>query len=161
MSAADGLLIGVGQERRGDDVVGLLVARRLRSDPGVRGVRVLEHAGDGLDLVFAFDGADRVVIVDAVRSGRRPGGGIFRFDAATGSLPAAMRPGTSTHAFGLAGAVEMARTLGRLPSRLVIYGIEGVSFAMGSPPSPAVVAAVDAVAERALRDLGPGRPGDA
>ena len=38
---------------------------------------------------------------------------------------------TSTHHLGLAEAVELARTLGRLPQRLVVYGVEGASFEIG------------------------------
>jgi hydrogenase maturation protease len=52
----------------------------------------------------------------------------------------------STHRFGLADALELARALGRLPPRVVVYGIEGSRFAPGRPMSPAVAAAVERLA---------------
>ena len=56
--------------------------------------------------------------------------------------------GGSTHHFGLAEAVELARALDRLPPRLWIYGIEGKQFEQGSVPSPEVTQAIEKVAER-------------
>ena len=57
---------------------------------------------------------------------------------------------SSTHALGLAEAVELARSLGRLPQRVVVYGIEGESFAFGKGLSAAVAAAADRVTEEVL-----------
>jgi len=50
--------------------------------------------------------------------------------------------------------VELARALGRLPPRLIIYGIEGKSFEAGAGLSPEVQAAVEGVVERVLREVG-------
>ena len=58
-------------------------------------------------------GADEVVVVDAVRSGAPPGTRA-PLRRAGEPLPPALR-GASTHAFGLAEAIELARALGRLP----------------------------------------------
>jgi hypothetical protein len=56
--------------------------------------------------------------------------------------------GISTHGFGPAAAVELARALGLLPRRSVVYAIEGTSFEAGAPLSPPVAAAVAEVARR-------------
>ena len=53
---------------------------------------------------------------------------------------------SSTHAFGVADAVELARALGRLPGRLDVYAIEGASFTAGDSLSPEVERAVDDLA---------------
>lgn len=42
----------------------------------------------------------------------------------------------STHTVSVAEAVEMARVMGRLPDRLLIYGIEGADFGSGDGLSP-------------------------
>ena len=44
-------------------------------------------------------------------------------------------------------AEELARAIGRLPGRTVVYGIEGGSFAVGAPLTPAVAAAAVTVAD--------------
>ena len=60
-------------------------------------------------------------------------------------MPARLPRPASTHLIGLADALELARALGRLPPRVVVYGIEGHRFGVGDPVSPAVAAAVDRV----------------
>ena len=114
-------VIGLGNEWRGDDGIGPEVARRL-------GGRVL--GGEPIGLVEAFDGADEVVLVDAVRSGAPPGT-VHVFEAGSEPLPATLFGASSTHALGLAEAVELARSLGRLPRRVLVYGIEGAAFSFG------------------------------
>ena len=64
-------------------------------------------------------------------------------------LPATFA-GRSTHAFTVAQAIELARSLGRLPARLVVVGIEGRSFEAGAALGPAVAAAIEPAAERVL-----------
>jgi hypothetical protein len=49
---------------------------------------------------------------------------------------------SSTHAFGLAETIRLARMLDRLPKKLTVYGIEGAHFVAGAPPSPAVLEGV-------------------
>jgi hydrogenase maturation protease len=146
------LFIGIGNPLRGDDAAGLLAARALRArEPD--GVEVLELEGEPVDLIEAWAGAEAVVVADAVASGGEPGE-VRRIDAVAGPLPAALA-GASTHAMGLTEAVELARALDRLPSRLLVYGIEAASFETGADPTPTVRAAAERVAESAATDLTP------
>jgi hydrogenase maturation protease len=141
-------VVGVGNPWRGDDAAGLVAARTLRKLlPD--GVEVLEREGEPASLIDAWEGADAVWVVDAVRSGAAPGT-VHRLDATERPLPAELF-GASTHHLGLADGVELARVLGRLPRRLVVFGIEGASFAAGEAPTPAVSAAAGRAA-RAIRD---------
>ena len=141
------LVVGLGNTWRSDDGAGPAVARALGDDP-----RVLVHEGEPIGLLDAWEGADEVMVVDAVASGAPPGT-VHRLDAAAAPLPAAVARG-STHAFGLAETIELARTLGRLPERLTVYGIEGGCFDAGDDLSPPVRAAVDAVREELRGWLG-------
>jgi hydrogenase maturation protease len=54
---------------------------------------------------------------------------------------------TSTHSVGVAETVELARSLGRLPTRLLIYGIEGAKVGLGEGLSREVERAVDLLVE--------------
>ena len=105
---------------------------------------MLEHEGEPTSLIDAWEGAQAVWLVDAVSSGAAPGT-IHRLDASDRELPREVFR-TSTHHVGLAEAVELARALGRLPSRTVVYGIEGASFDVGDELSSVVAAVVDRVA---------------
>ena len=84
-------------------------------------------------------------MADAVSSGAEPGF-VHRFDAGAAPLPAGLA-GPSTHALGLPEAVELARALGRLPERLLVFGIEGARFEAGSRALPQVERAAGEVAE--------------
>lgn len=144
------IVIGVGNAYRGDDAVGLAVAERARGAVP-RDVVVLECEQEPTRLVDAWDGADVACVVDACAGGDAPGT-VHRFEAGDGPLPARVFR-SSTHAFGVGDAVELSRALGRLPGRLVVYGVDGSDFAAGAALSGPVEKAVDGVVEAILRDL--------
>jgi hydrogenase maturation protease len=58
-----------------------------------------------------------------------------------------------THAFSVAEVVEMARTLGHLPQRLIVYGIEGKDFESGLGLSPDIETAAEEAAFRVKAEL--------
>lgn len=144
------VVIGVGNEYRRDDGVGLAVAAKLRGrvPPGV------EVVGCELEpsrLLDAWQGARGALVVDAVRSGAEPGT-LHRFDAGEGPVPASVFR-SSTHAFGVGEAVELSRALGTLPGRIVLYGIEGWEFVAGEGLTAPVEAAVEPAARAVLDEL--------
>jgi len=131
-------LIGIGNPDRGDDAAGWEVAGRVTSWD------VSRLTAGSLSLIDLWDADDEVVIVDAMKSGASRGT-VVRIDAITDRLPQGQF--SSTHAFGPAAVVELARTMDRLPRSLVVYGIEAGHVDHGAPMSPEVIAAVSAVAE--------------
>jgi hydrogenase maturation protease len=144
------LVVGIGNPDRGDDGVGPAIARQLRVRVS-SGARVLERSGDPLALIDDWNGIPSVIVVDAVAPIGEPGR-IHRFDLTDGPVAIAFAP-RSTHAFGVAETVELARSLGRLPGDLVVYLVEGERFTTGAPLSPAVAKAVDEVAELIIAEL--------
>ena len=145
------LFLGVGNLHRADDGAGPLLAQRLSEDQLLikRGVDILPHSGEGVSLMHLWEGIDRVVIVDAMKSGLRCGT-VRRFDAAHEPLHHGVFR-YSSHLFGLAEAVEMARALGTLPPSMIIYGIEGREFTFGEAMSPSVLRSLAKV-EKSVRD---------
>lgn len=135
------IIIGIGNEFRGDDAAGLVVARRLKGvcpDADVR-----EQSGEGGLLMASWEGYDTVVLVDAVEAGLAEGQ-IVGFEASREPVPTKFFH-YSTHDFSLAEAVEMARALGTLPPTVWVYGIQGGSFELGQPITAAVAAAIDQI----------------
>jgi hydrogenase maturation protease len=129
------LIIGLGNPDRGDDAVGILVARRLRE----RGLNAIEHTGATLNLLDIWAATDHAIVIDAVVSGGAPGS-VHVCDPWRESLNSTTFR-ASTHEFSLADTIELARALDRLPSWMRIYGIEAMQFDAGSQPSPAVQSA--------------------
>jgi len=144
------LLIGVGNEYRSDDGVGLVVVRALQAR-GLPDTSCIESNGDGVALMEAWTTASRVILIDAVSSGAEPGR-IHHFDALAQPIPASFSF-PSTHAFGVAEALQLARTLHRLPSSLLVYGIEGKNFFAGVSLSSKVENAVREVVEQIVKEV--------
>lgn len=133
------VVIGVGQEFRGDDGIGPEVVRRLATDRADGAdVAALELDGEPSRLVDAWEGAAVAVVVDAL-AGVEPGS-VHRIEVGPGSdLPAGP---ASSHGLGVGEAVALGRALGRLPEKLVVIGVGGSGFTTGSSLSPACRAAV-------------------
>jgi hydrogenase maturation protease len=144
------VVVGMGNSYRGDDGVGLAVAERLR-DTAPRGVQVVDCDQEPTRLLDAWEGADAVVVVDALASADEPGT-LHRYDVSREPLPARIFR-SSTHAFGVPDTIEVGRALGRLPAQVIVYGIEGESFDTGHGLSERVAAAVEPAAAAVLADL--------
>ena len=144
------IVIGIGNEFRGDDAAGLLVVRRLKEKPPA-GVAFGEQSGEATALMDAMSQAGTVLLVDAVQSGAEAGQ-IHRYDASEQAMPAQFLR-CSTHNFSVHDAIEMARALGNLPPRLIVYGIEGIHFEPGAELSSAVQSAVAEAAQQIDEEL--------
>jgi hydrogenase maturation protease len=133
------LILGIGNEFRSDDGVGPFLTRKLK-ELSLKNLEIREIQGEGTDLIEAWKGFDLVIAIDAVFSESKPGT-IFRFEIPGEPIPKALLGSHSTHAFGLFEAIEMSRVLKTLPSRLIIFGIEGKNFEAGLVLSPEVESA--------------------
>ena len=145
----DWLVIGVGNRDRGDDAIGPYVCELLRArfDGQLRSV-VCE--GSIIDLALHWGPGDRVVVVDAMPPGSAPGRTVTIDVTADGmSVPAAV----STHDVDVSVAIELARALGRMPSELVVVGIEAGQVDWCAPLSAAVVDAAAATVEQLVERL--------
>lgn len=142
-------IIGLGNELRGDDVVGLLAARRLRERMGDR-AEVIEAEMMGIDLIDLMKGAHVVILIDAARSGQSPGI-IHRLDASAEPIGVRMAP-QSSHVLGISETLELARILGVLPSKVIVYGIEAGNMEAGQALLSPVAAAVDEVVKRVIQE---------
>jgi len=149
-TAARVVVIGVGNPYRRDDAAGLVVAQRLRQEAPSH-VTVMELEGEPTALLEVWKDARAVVLIDAVFSGAEAGT-IHRLDAQAGAIPQELFR-YSTHAVSVAEAIELARALGQLPPKLVVYGIEGKDFRAGVGLSPEVEGRLAELTERVLQEL--------
>ena len=145
------LVIGIGNPERGDDGVGPFVVACLEQGR-LAGGGTLCLQGDPAELLAAWEGRQRVIVVDACASGAEPGA-IHRFNAATTALPEGFGA-VSTHGFGLGAAIELARAMDCLPLALTVYGIEAESFDAGAPLSHPVKAAAETLVQEITHMIG-------
>jgi len=144
------LIVGIGNPDRGDDGIGPLVVRQLagRVPPSIR---LIARTGDALALIEDWAGRDAAVLVDAAAPGTTPGR-VHRIDLLEEELPTDLSR-ASTHAFGVADTVGLARTLDLLPASVIVYAVEGVNFEPGAALSPEVAAAAEEVVSRIAAEL--------
>ncbi|MFE7607058.1 hydrogenase maturation protease [Streptomyces celluloflavus] len=148
-------VIGVGNEFRRDDGVGFAVIARLREHavgrPLPAGTRLSSCDGDPGRLIGLWEDAELAVVVDAAHAHPAHPGRIHRLEL---DQHGSWQSGTaSTHGLGLGEAVELSRSLGRMPGHLVVYAVEGADSALGTGLTTAVAAAVEPLAERVEADI--------
>ena len=150
------VVIGLGSPDNGDDAIGPVVAAAV-AELGIPGLRVLSHE-DPTALIHLWEGASHVIVIDAIVSGRTPGSLVVtQAGRSAPPLPESAWAATGrggTHAFGLATAIALARTLGRLPEHLVIVGVEAASVEHGTSLSPVVEAARPEAIARVVAEVG-------
>ncbi len=146
------VVIGVGNDFRRDDGAGPAVVARLR-DLVPPGIRLVVTDGEPTRLIEAWTGAALAVVVDAVRAQPPRPGQVHRFSL-DGTTQGTARP-ASSHGLGLDDAIRLAVALDRMPARLIVHAIEAADLTQGPGLTAPVAAAVGAVADAILADLGP------
>jgi hydrogenase maturation protease len=144
------LVAALGNPDRGDDGVGAAVAERLAGRLPAHAA-LLTRRGDMLALIDDWAGFDALVCVDAAAPLGAPGR-IHRLDLAAEKLPPELSF-ASSHALGLAEAIELAHILGLAPKTIIVYAIEGACFDGGAPLSPEVASAASDVADRVAAEV--------
>lgn len=130
------------------DNLGFLAAHTLMGHFNPALVEVLALDRPGARLIEHMRGADTVILVDAVKSGAKPGT-LHRLEGRT--LDGLVAHHTSSHGFGLAETLNLAEKMGELPPHLKFVGLE-----VGKKPSDPdeIVQLVKAVTEEAKAALG-------
>jgi hydrogenase maturation protease len=140
------LVLGLGNDILADDAIGLLAAQQLRAELP-EGVRVLESASAGLDLLDLLADSDCALLLDAVLTGRHPPGTILEFTPE--ALGTATAP--SPHFAGIPDLIALAARL-QLPFphtlRILACEIEE-AYTVREGLTSAVAAALPAFVARA------------
>lgn len=129
------LVIGIGNQFRSDDAVGLEIADSL-TESGIDNCVIQRSSGEGIALINLWEDFDHVILIDAVKSDREIGT-IHEIDLSKDKLESDLFQ-TSSHLFALPEALKLAKTLHKLPRTMQVYGIEGRNFDYGTELSPEV-----------------------
>jgi hydrogenase maturation protease len=151
-------LIGIGNEFRQDDGVGIAIARKLQHilqhmlprEFQTR-IQAVEVAEAGIGLMTAWSGATTVYLFDAIQTGGEVGT-IHRLDIQEQVFPSSCFP-YSSHGFSVVEVIQLAQMFNQQPATLIIYGVEAQNFAIGVGLSEPVAAAVPIVLERVWAEL--------
>jgi hydrogenase maturation protease len=143
-------VIGLGSEH-GSDRVGWEVVARLKEL--CISQLCLRATSDPLSILDVPPECKLLIVVDASTGGGSPGT-VQRFVWPDSRL--LETGGVSSHGLGLVSAVRLAETLGKIPSRVIVFAIEADSGEPGSKLDPAVEAAIPKVAAMILAETAPG-----
>jgi hydrogenase maturation protease len=153
-SSADGfdfprlLVVGCGNPLAGDDSAGVEIVGRLekRSSPA-EGEQFRTVRSAGVELLETFSAAEVVLFIDAVWSGAPPGT-LHLVPLPAGNIEPRSLRSLSSHGWGLAETLDLARTLGRHVPKLMLLGLEVGEVSPGAARSPAVGQAVTLLVEQ-------------
>lgn len=143
-------VVGVGNLLLSDEGVGIHVVKQLMGMALPPEVEVIDGGVSGLGLMGTLVGADRLIVIDAVRAGEAPGS-IYRFG--TEDLTKyPERYKMSVHEISIVEVLHLSMLLGRTPKTTII-GVEPRSLEMGMDLSPEIHARVPRIIELVFEEL--------
>ncbi|MDI6855385.1 MAG: hydrogenase maturation protease [Candidatus Thermoplasmatota archaeon] len=146
------LLLGIGNPIRGDDCVGIEIARRIKSKISETAgfeIEFKEVCTTTLDLLSRISNYDKVVIIDAVKTGKRKVGSIYRLSPKELNEPQRY----SIHNFNLSSTLKLGEKLGLKIPEIVIYGIEVKETGLKEGLSKAVEKAFPKAVSKIMTEL--------
>lgn len=145
------LVLGIGNLIMSDDGVGVRVVQQLQEGYGFPPeVTLLDGGTLGLDLLPRLEGVRRLLVVDAVDTGKAPGT-MVRLSGY--EVPVAMGTKLSPHQMGLKDLLAVGELLGVVPGEMVLLGVQPDRIGMGMELSPAVAAQLDTLVGNVLQEL--------
>jgi hydrogenase maturation protease len=135
------LVLGLGNALMTDDAFGYRMIEALQERfcfPA--DVAVLDGGTLGLDLLPRLERIERLLVIDALEMGARPGT-VFRLEGE--EVPRAFASKLSVHQMGLQDLLAVAELQGNLPAELVVWGVQPESIEMGLELTAPVAAAIE------------------
>jgi len=145
------LVVGIGNILLKDEGVGVRCVEYLKNSNLVEGIKLVDGANLGFDLLEEMKGFEKVVIVDAVDMGKEPGH-IAGFDAEQ-ILSLSSGKKFSLHEIGLVDVIQVGKRIGYNFSKVRIVGIQPSEVSWSDSLSETVAKKLPALAERVLKEI--------
>jgi hydrogenase maturation protease len=142
------VILGIGNLLLRDEGVGIHVVSRMMKMHLPQNIAVVDGATATWDVVSLADGADRLIIVDAVKGGGAPGT-IYRLSLDDVAVDAG-EP-LSLHHIGLPQMLDVCSLIGSKPLTVII-GVEPKEIDFGMELSPEIEERVPEIIELILEE---------
>ena len=141
------VILGLGNELLGDEGVGVHAVRRLQQEILPGSITVIEVGTAILDALPHFEQADRIIVMDAMKSDGPPGT-VYRvpLDQCSGSACIA-----SMHGFDIFRILALAER--HEPPPVTVFGVEPQSLGWSMDLSPQVADAMPHLIEAVLDEI--------
>ena len=146
------LVVGVGNPILSDDGVGIHVARKLK-ERNLPAIDIEELPASGLELLDMVLGYDKVVIIDAIVTGRGKPGDLHMMQESDFEKTV---HGASPHGINIATALALGRRLAgdEMPCEIRFMAVEAADIVNVSERlTPAVAAAIPSILEKIVAEL--------
>lgn len=122
-------ILGLGNILMGDEGIGVHAVRAFEQRYILpEGVEVVDGGVAGLDLIPFIEGRDKVLMVDAVNSGREPG---YIVILENEGIPARLSAKDSMHHFALMDVLSIVRLMDSFPQEICLIGVQPKTVEMG------------------------------
>jgi len=146
----DILILGVGNILLKDEGIGVHVVKKLKESPLPVNVEVLDGGTAGLDLVDFIAGRKKLIVIDAVKAGDKPGT-IYRLTEKNLSIkPKAIM---SFHEIDFLDALHMSEVMAEKPEETIVIGIEPKDMSDGTELSPEIKERIPSIIEVVMKEL--------
>lgn len=145
------LVLGIGNVLLRDEGIGIRAIRELDRRYCFSGtVEILDGGTAGLELLGHIRNRDHLLIIDALKTGQRPGT-VVR--AAGEEVIAAFRTRISPHQLGLSDLLAAAVLTDEMPRNLVLFGVEPEKVETGLELTSAVEGCLDKLLAAVVDEL--------
>jgi len=144
------VILGIGNVLLTDEGIGVHVANELMKKELPSNISVVEGGTDGFRLLNVITEADRLIVIDAVKGGGKPGT-IYRFNIEdVKNAPTGFK--TSVHQIGILEVIDLSNLIGKTPKTTII-GIEPKSLEMSLELSPEIKEKIPKIIELVLKEI--------
>jgi hydrogenase maturation protease len=144
------LVLGIGNILLRDEGIGPRFIKEMRNCPLPDQTELLDGGTAGAALLEFISDREKLVVIDAVEAGAKPGS-IVKIDAK--DLPKQPADRFSLHQFGLLDTLATAEKLGRAPKQTVIIGVQPRDLAAGTELSAELSAAMPRIKKLVLEEI--------
>ena len=142
-------VVGVGNLLLKDEGIGVHIARALQQMDIPQDTKIID-GGTSPDLPYYINGADKLVIIDAVKGGSKPGT-VYRFHP--GDVNIESEEMVSVHELGLEQSLKIMGLMGRKPREIVIIGIEPGEIDWGTELSAELQQKIPEIVNIVLKEI--------
>jgi hydrogenase maturation protease len=150
LSQKNTLILGVGNILLKDEGVGVHVVRRMKEMNLPKYVEVLDGGTAGLELVDFIENRSKLIVVDAVKNGGRPGT-IYRLTET--NLRIKPKAIMSFHEIDFLDALYMSDVMKNKPKEVVVIGIEPKDMSDGLELSSEIEERIPRIIEVVMEEL--------
>ncbi|MGB9716812.1 MAG: HyaD/HybD family hydrogenase maturation endopeptidase [Thermodesulfovibrionales bacterium] len=146
----DILILGIGNILLKDEGVGVHVVNKIKEMNLPDNVEVIDGGTAGLDLTDFIANRKKVIVIDTVKAGDKPGT-IYRLTEK--NLRTGPRAIMSFHEIDFLDALYMSEIMGEKPEEVVVIGIEPKDMSDGLDLSPEIEERIPIIINVVLREI--------